>query len=193
MSMTRLVRTLAVVFATCSCSLSLATNAAPQAASAPKPLDLRTLQGSVVRMGSLRGAPLYGVRLRALVCARSSAEADRTTPTSFRVAQYTTSGQTTGDWGEPFRAVENDLYWVVSLGEATPSACEYVVFQDVIPPENYGGVESALGALGYSRTHRCYGIQLTLRAVLMSVDGKTSTLTSASRRVIIQCGRFRPS
>lgn len=193
MSMTRLVRTLAVVLATCSCSLSLASNAAPRAASAPKRLDLRTLQGSVVRMGSLRGALLYGVQLRALVCARSNAEADRTTPTSFRIAHYTTSGQTTGEWGEPFRAVENDLYWVVSLGEATPSACEYVVFQDVIPPENYGGVESALGALGYSRTHRCYGIQLTVRAVLMSVDGKTSKLTSASRRVIIQCGRFRPS
>jgi len=189
--MTRLVRTLTVLFATCGCSL--AANAAPQAALAPRLLDLRTLQGSVVRMGSLRGAPLYGVRLRALVCARSSAEADRTTPTSFRVAHYTTSGKTTGDWGKPFRDVDNDLYWVVSLGEATPSACESVVFQDVIPPENYGGVESALGALGYSRAHHCYGIKLTLRAVLVSVDGKTSMPISATRRVVIQCGRFHPS
>jgi hypothetical protein len=79
---------------------------------------------------------------------------------------------------------------VVSLGE-TRGACGYVEFEDVIPPENYGGAESALGGLGY--THRCYGVRLTLRAVLESADNSTSKPISASNRTIIQCGRFHPS
>jgi hypothetical protein len=153
---------------------------------------MRTLLGSVVRMGSLHGQPLYGVRLRAFVCSRSAAEADRTVPTSFRIAHYVTSGRTAAKWGTPFRALDNDLYWVVSLGE-TRGACGYVEFEDVIPPENYGGAESPLGVLGYSRTHRCYGIRLTLWAVLESADHSMSKPISASKRAIIQCGRFRPS
>ena len=183
---------LVVGVALCGCGASLATKGVPQTAVAPKPLDMRALQGSVVRMGSLHGEPLYGIRLRALVCSRSSAEADRTVPTSFRVAHYVTSGRTATKWGKPFRALDNDLYWVVSLGE-TRGACGYVEFEDVIPPENYGGVESPLGALGYSSTHRCYGVRLTLRAVLGSADNSTSKQISASKRAIIQCGRFRPS
>jgi hypothetical protein len=135
---------------------------------------------------------LYGVRLHAFVCSRSNAEADRTVPTSFRVAHYVTSGRTATNWGRPFRSVDNKLYWVVSLGE-TRGACGYVDFEDVIPPDNYGGVESALGALGYSNKYRCYGVQLTLRASLGSADQRTSTPVSASRRSIVQCGRFHPS
>ena len=87
--------------------------------------------------------------------------------------------------------VDNDLYWVVSLGE-TRGACGYLDFEDVIPRENYGGVESALGVLGYSSRYRCYGVRLTLRAVLGSADQRTPTPISASRRTIIQCGRFHP-
>jgi hypothetical protein len=94
-------------------------------------------------------------------------------------------------WGKPFRAVDNGLYWVVSLGE-TRGTCGYVDFEDVIPPENYGGVESPLGALGYNRTHRCYGVRLTLRAVLGSAGKRRSEPISASKRAIVQCGRFRP-
>jgi hypothetical protein len=187
-----LIRATAVGVALCGCDALLATRAAPQPAVAPKPLDMRTLQGSVVRMGSLHGEPLYGVRLRAFVCSRSSAEADRTVPTSFRIAHFVTSGRMATNWGKPFRAIDNDLYWLVSLGE-TRGACGYLEFEDVIPPENYGGVESPLGALGYSRTHRCYGARLTLRAVLGSADNRTSKPISASKRAIIRCGRFRPS
>jgi hypothetical protein len=86
--------------------------------------------------------------------------------------------------------VDNDLYWVVSLGE-TRGSCGYLEFEDMIPPENYGGVESALGALGYSNKYRCYGVQLTVRAALASADQRSSTMIAASRRTIIQCGRFR--
>jgi hypothetical protein len=185
-----LIRATGVGVALCGCGALLATKGMPQSAVAPKPLDMRTLQGSVVRMGSLRGEPLYGLRLRAFVCSRSSAEADRTVPTSFRIAHYVTSGRTATKWGRPFRALDNDLHWLVSLGE-TGGACRYVEFEDVIPPENYGGVESPLGALGYSDTHRCYGVRLTLRAALGSADQRTWKPISASRRVIIQCGRFR--
>ena len=187
-----LVRAAAVGVALCGCGALLAAKGAPESAVAPKPLDLRTLQGAVVRLGSLRGEPLLGVRLRALVCSRSSAEADRTVPTSFRIAHYVTSGRTATRWGRPFRAVDNDLYWLVSLGE-TGAACRDVEFEDVIPPENYGGASSPLGGLGYSDKYRCYGVRLTLRAALGSADQRTWKQISVSRRVVIQCGRFRPS
>jgi hypothetical protein len=138
-------------------------------------------------MGSLRGEPLYGVRLLAFVCSRSAALADRTYPTSFRIAHHVTTGRATTRWPKPFRVMSNELHWLVPLGE-TAGVCRDVEFEDVIPPTNYGGVESPLGLMGYSRTHRCYGIQLTLSAVL--ADRKRTTM-SASRRAIVQCGRFR--
>jgi hypothetical protein len=162
------------------------------AAAAPKPLQMRALQGSVVRMGSLPGEPLYGVRLRAFVCSRSSGEADRTYPTSFRIAHYVTSGRTARAWGEPFRILDNDLHWLVPLGE-TRAICGNVEFEDFIPPSNYGGVESPLGVMGYSPRYRCYGVRVTVRAVLDSRDRTATTRIAASRRAIIQCGRFRPS
>jgi hypothetical protein len=84
--------------------------------------------------------------------------------------------------------MSNELHWLVPLGE-TRAVCGNVEFEDVIPPANYGGLESPLGLMGYSRTQRCYGIELTLRAVL---DSRRPTAMSASRRTIVQCGRFRP-
>jgi hypothetical protein len=176
---------------------SIALSGAVMAASAPDsyaavaPLVMRSLQGSVVRMGSLHGRPLYGVRLHAFVCSRSSVEADRTVPTSFRIAHYITPGRKLTNWGRPFRVVDNDLHWVVSLGE-TRGTCGYVDFEDVIPQDDYGSAESPLGVLGYSNKYRCYGIQLALRASLGSADQRTSAPISASRRTIIQCGLFHP-
>lgn len=172
--------------------LLLATDAAAQSAPTSKPLEIRTLNGSVVRVGSLHGAPLYGVRLRALVCAESAGALDRSFPMSFRIAHYVNPGTTASNWGAPFRAVDNDLYWVVPLGEDAAGACRSVGFEDVIPPDNYGGVESALGAMGYSKARRCYGVQLTVRAALDSAGGKTSRPVFASKRAVIQCGKFRP-
>jgi hypothetical protein len=153
-----------------------------------KPLRMTQLRGTVVRIGSIHGEPLYGVRVRAFLCSRSAAEADRTFPTSFRIAHHVTAARATTNWPKPFRVMGNDLYWIVPLGE-TRATCGYVEFDDVIPPENYGGLESPLGCLGQCGKHRCYGIQLTLRAALL--NGRRSTAMSASRRAIIQCGRFR--
>jgi hypothetical protein len=158
----------------------------PSAANA-KLLRVNGLQGKVVRMGSQHGEPLYGVRLRANVCSRSAGVADRTYPTSFRIAHHITPGRAATHWREAFRVMSNELSWLVSLGE-TRGACGDVEFEDVIPPANYGGLESPLGCLGYCRGYRCYGVQFTLRAVL---DDRRHTPMSASKRAIVQCGRFR--
>ena len=73
---------------------------------------------------------------------------------------------------------------------AIKSACGNVDFDDVIEPRNYAGLESDLGVLGYSSTLRCYGVQLTFRAVLGT--GHTSKPIAATKRAIVQCGRFGP-
>lgn len=165
---------------------------AAQAAAPSKLLDIRSLHGSVVRVGSLHGSPLYGVELRAVVCARSAGEADRTVPVSFRIAHYVISGRVAHTWGDPFRGADDQLHWLVTLGENTTGACETVHFEDVIPPGDYGGLESPLGAMGFSRMYRCYGVQLTLHAVVAKVGSKPSTRTSATGRTVLQCGKFRP-
>lgn len=152
-------------------------------------LRIARLQGAVVRMGSIRGEPLYGVRLRADVCARSAALADQTYPTSFSIAHHVTPGRAVARWPKAFRVMFDELHWLVPLGETTGGACRRgVEFEDVIPSDDYGGVESPLGCLGYCRASRCYGVQLTLRAV---VADRSRTRMAASRRAIIQCGRFR--
>lgn len=173
-----------------------ASGAVASVAAAPEPLQMRALQGSVVRIGSLQGPlyrePLYGVRLRAFVCSRSGVAADRTFPTSYRVAHYVTPGKRARAWGKPFRVLDNELHWVVSLGE-TRAVCGSVDFEDFLPPSSYAGIESPLGVMGQSPRYRCYGVRLTLRAVLGSRDSTARTQIAASRRTIIQCGRFRPS
>jgi hypothetical protein len=151
-------------------------------------LRITRLHGAVVRMGSIGGEPLYGVRLRAEVCARSAALADQTYPTSFSIAHHVTPGRAATRWPKAFRVMFDELHWLVPLGETTGGACRRVVeFEDVIPPDDYGGVESPLGCLGYCRASRCYGVQLTLRAI--AADRRPARM-AASRRAIIQCGRF---
>jgi hypothetical protein len=118
--------------------------------------------------------------------------ADQIFPTSVRIAHYVTSGPKATQWGKPFRVLDNDLHWLVPLGEAH-GTCSYLEFEDVIPPDNYGGLESPLGTMGYSPMYRCYGIQLTLRAELESADQRTSRPFAATKRAIIQCGRFHRS
>jgi hypothetical protein len=51
---------------------------------------------------------------------------------------------------------------------------------------------AARRALGYSPTHRCYGVRLRLQALLVSRNKQTTQTISASARTIIHCGRFRP-
>lgn len=171
-----------------------ATTDARNAAS--EPLRIRELHGSVIQMGSLRpGAlgsvvpPLYGVRLRADICARTSAEADRLYPASFRIAHYARASRGNIKWGRSFRTVVNDLYWIVPLGEGH-GVCGVVEFEDVIPPTNYAGVESALGF--YPGRRGCYGVQLTINAIIESADRKITTPVSAHKRAVIRCGPVPP-
>jgi hypothetical protein len=158
-----------------------------KSASANPPLRIRELRASVVRMGSFRHEPLLGVRLRAAACARSNAEGDRIYPTSFRVAHFVVRRpRAPVQWKRPFRVMSNNLHWLVPFGE-TRGMCGAIEFEDVIPPNNYGGVESSLGYLH----KRCYGVHLTINAVIVSTDDSGSTPISASGRAIVQCGRFR--
>jgi hypothetical protein len=83
--------------------------------------------------------------------------------------------------------MSNNLHWLVTFGE-TRGVCGDIGFEDVIPPNNYGGVESSLG---YLRA-RCYGVQLTINAVLVGAAGSSSTPISASGRAIVLCSRFKP-
>jgi hypothetical protein len=151
------------------------------------PLRIRDLRASVVRMGSSRGEPLYGVRLRADTCARSRAEALRIFPTAFRVAHFVTRTPKAANWGRPFRIMTNDLYWIVPFGE-TGRLCSVIELGDVVPADNYQGVESALGYL----RGRCYGVHVRVDAILESSDRKRSTPISAGRRTVVQCARFGP-
>jgi hypothetical protein len=110
-------------------------------------------------------------------------------PASFRIAHYAQALRGRLNWGQPFRTMVNDLYWVVSFGEGH-GMCGVVEFEDVIPPTNYAGVESALGA--YPGRVGCFGVQLTLNARLESANGVTVTPVSAQRRAVIRCAPFPP-
>jgi hypothetical protein len=141
-------------------------------------------------MGSLgsrsRSEPLYGIRLRANVCSRSHAEATRTYPTSYRIAHYVWSTRGQAEWKRPFRILVNELHWLVPLGE-TRDVCGDVDFDDVLPPDNYGGVESPLG-----NPLHCYGVQLRIEFALYPAKRAPARTVYASKRVKIQCGQFRP-
>src|SRR5262249_46036901 len=57
-------RVAAMVVTLAPCGWAVMATSAPHAAVASRPLDMRTLQVSVLRVGSLHGKPLYGIRLR---------------------------------------------------------------------------------------------------------------------------------
>jgi hypothetical protein len=185
----RLLGVAVVAIALVGCGAGEPTAADPprEAGAESPPLRIRELRASVVRMGSMNGQPLLGVRLRAATCARSNAEGDRLLPISFRVAHYVTSRPRSRRWGRPFRVMSNDMYWIVTFGE-TRGTCGEIELEDVIPPANYGGVESALGFL----RSRCYGVHLTIRAVLLGGGDRHLKPFSAGRRAIVQCARFGP-
>ena len=110
-------------------------------------------------------------------------------PASFRIEHYAQALRRADRWGQPFRTITNDLYWVVSFGEGH-GMCGLIEFEDAIPPANYAGVESALGS--YPGRVGCYGAQLTLNASLENANRTTSTPVSAKRRVVIRCAPFPP-
>ena len=137
-----------------------------------KPLTIRieNLNGRVAKLGVMAGSPLYGVRLRAMVCTSSPLAAY---PDAVGVTHYAVSRQR-HEWWEA-RAVVDHAPWLVPMGETWKKGahCGPVWVNDPIPPTHYG-VES----LGNPNT--CYGVRLTLKVG----DAR------ASKRAIIRCHGF---
>jgi hypothetical protein len=147
------------------CALVSACGSATQPGPPQASLRIEKLSGSVVRLGSWEGRLLYGVRLRATVCARVT---DDIYP-EFGIRHFLVSRK---HWFQ-VRSVVDRPPWLVPLGEAwLGKPCGPVRVDDPIPPEHYGGVESLGNPLS------CYGVRLTIK-------GPNSR---ASKRVIIQCG-----
>jgi hypothetical protein len=108
---------------------------------------------------------------------------------SFHIAHYAEASRGDIEWGRPFRTLVNDLYWLVPFGEGQ-GVCGVVEFEDVIPPENYLGADSALGF--YPGRRGCYGVQLRFNAIMESANHKIATPVSAHRRAVIRCGPVPP-
>lgn len=108
------------------------------------------LRGTFVRVGQLSsrdyGDPVYGVRLRATLCFEPDARAVESYPLEFQVSHYALRSQASS-WGEPFRTVTDDANWIVPFGElGFDNGCQDVVVEDVLPDEDYKGVEGDLGS-----------------------------------------------
>jgi hypothetical protein len=163
----------AVTCLLCTCA-ALALTSASARSTAPGPLRIETLSGSLVRLGTwgsgANGSALYGVRLRATLCLRSAAEALETYPSEITITHFAVGGSPRRWW--PARTAIDRAPWLVPFGETwRGKRCGPVVLEDPIPSEHYG-VES----LGNSKG--CYGVGLTIRA------GARRTV----RRAIVKCG-----
>ena len=139
----------------------------PRATTAPA-LRIERLTGSVARLGSWQGYPLYGVRLRATVCTGSNAEVYP----DFTIEHYLIAGSPRRRWRLVRKVFDRPPY-VVPLQETWQGRrCGPAQVDDAIPPEHTGGVEQ----LG--NPWSCYGVALTIWA------GDRH----ATRRAAIQCG-----
>ena len=133
-------------------------------------LRIVKLRGSVVRLGTMSGYRLLGVRLRATVCVGSP---QAVYPDAIGVTHYVVT-RSRKRW-RPARSVVDHAPWLVPIGETWHGKpCGPVVVEDPITPDHYG-VESLGNPLS------CYGVRLTIEA-----DGKRAT-----RRAIVRCGGLR--
>jgi len=151
------------------CAVVAACGSAPGPRSAnPASLRIEKLSGSVAKLGSWEGSPLYGVRLRATVCVGSS----KPIYPDFGIAHFLVTRSPARKWWR-IRTVVDRPPWLVPLQESWQGKrCGPVQVEDPIPPEHTGGVEQ----LG--NPYSCYGVELTIQ----------TGATRASKRAIIQCG-----
>jgi hypothetical protein len=160
------------------CALLLLPGSASPRPAAAGPMHIHRLTASVVELGTYgsRGQryTLLGVRLRATVCFRSLAEARNSYPDDFEITHYLVLNSPRRWLRE--RSVVAQAHWLVPFGETWRGPCGPVEIEDPVPPEHYGGVH----ALGNPRS--CYGARLTIQA-----EGRR-----ASKRILVQCGGFRP-
>jgi hypothetical protein len=154
-----------------------------RAGKAVPPLGIRSLRGAVVLV---RSGPytdrVNAVRLRANVC-ENSPDAAQTYPESYRIGHYVWYRRKPPVWEQPFRVLVEELHWLVPFGEIQ-RRCRDLVFEDVIPSDDYGGVESPLG-----NPFNCYGVRL--RIEFKRVTPRRTTMFSTSKRTRIECGAFR--
>jgi hypothetical protein len=135
-------------------------------------LRIEKLRGTVVRLGTMNGYRLLGVRLRATVCVGFGSP-QGVYPDAIGVAHYVVTRSRKRWW--PARSVIDHAPWLVPLGETWHGrSCGHVVVEDPITPDHYG-VESLGNPLS------CYGVRFSIEA-----DGQR-----ASRRTIVRCGGLR--
>jgi hypothetical protein len=149
--------------------LASACGTATQTPRRPPRATLRIvkLRGSVVRLGTMSGYRLLGVRLRATVCVGTPVAIY---PDGIGVTHYVVTRSRKRWW--PARSVVDHAPWLVPFGETWHGRpCGPLVVEDPITPGHYG-VESLGNPLS------CYGVRLSIQA-----DGRR-----ASRRAIIRCG-----
>jgi hypothetical protein len=156
-------------------SLSVLAPACSKATQQPRRPAVATLRvvklrGSVVKLGTMNGYRLLGVRLRATVCVGSP---QAVYPDAIGVTHYVVTRSRKRWW--PARSVVDHPPFLVPIGETWHGRpCGPVVVEDPITPDHYG-VESLGNPLS------CYGVRFTIE------DGGRR----ASRRAIVRCGGLR--
>jgi len=161
----------------------------------PGSFRISKLRAAVVEMGELASwdyhDKAYGVRLRATVCFEPDAMAVESYPLEFQITHFAFSELQPESWGLPFRTVADDAHWIVPFGESIRK-CGEVVVEDVLPDNDYKGLESELGILSappeYAKGH-CYGVALRIKALFLA---KRPVVRHADGRAIVQCGTFHP-
>lgn len=163
----------------------------------PGSFRVAKLRAAVVEMGELASwdyhDTAYGVRLRATVCFEPDAIALESYPLEFQISHYALSESEPESWGRPFRTVADDAHWIVPFGETIgEDGCRDVVVEDLLPDEDYKGLESELGIMSapprYARGS-CYGVALRIKVSFLA---NRPVVKDANARAIVRCGSFHP-
>jgi hypothetical protein len=158
------------------------------------------LRGSVLEIGELASwdfhGPAYGVRVRATICFAPDARTVEAYPLEFHIAHYVLSDPPASSWEEPFRTVADSANWIVPFGE-TIDKCGAVVLEDILPDNDYKGLESDLGLMTVpaeirdeNHLRQCYGVELRVKARFLT---SPSVVREATGRAVVQCGSFGPT
>ena len=162
-----LIRPTVVAAATVVCVSASGCGGGGATRAAEPTLRVQSLSASVIKLGSWKRERLYGVRVRAVVCAGS-----HPVYPDVGVAHYVVTPARPMKW-VLVRSVIDRPAWLVSLQESwRGKRCGPLEVEDAIPPHHVGGVEQ----LGNERS--CYGVVFSL----------TAGHRHASRRAVVQCG-----
>ena len=163
----------------------------------PGSIRIAKLRAAVVEMGELASYDYYdkayGVRVRATVCFEPDARAVESYPLEYQITHFAFSQSQPESWGPPFRTVADDVNWLVPFGEAGfEDGCSEVVVEDVLPDNDYKGLESELGILSAPPEYangQCYGVALRIKVLFLT---NRRVVRHADGRTIVRCGSFHP-